>query len=300
MQMQPAPLPRKRLRDTTYLSILVLKEVIAKMSLEFSPANTFLYSVADISRTIQVFDLKNVIEEPDDYQYPLARMECNAKIRIFVCYMTTNEDSSNFAEQQLFIRVFAIILKLKALASALHGRFLKEPFYNTVAFGMLSRQFLVLHPNHICSGNFNDTICDKGFSIEGGSRSVKKGHSDSNDEKQKGKCPRYQEKFPGRLRFNMAPLCCEHGAAISLVPKPVASAIARYPVTTKSGTKYLATVASYQCYDFSRIPKTIEWRAKIRPQSEAESAFHPYRGCVRPTTPQRYIRATTHSTTSLC
>ncbi|KAJ1353536.1 RING finger and WD repeat domain-containing protein 2 [Parelaphostrongylus tenuis] len=49
-------------------------------SLEFSPANTSLFSVADISRSIQVFDLKNVIEEPDDYQYPLARMECTAKI----------------------------------------------------------------------------------------------------------------------------------------------------------------------------------------------------------------------------
>ncbi|VDP12921.1 unnamed protein product [Heligmosomoides polygyrus] len=49
-------------------------------SLEFSSADNSLFSVADISRTIQVFDIKTVLKEPREFHYPLAKMDCNAKI----------------------------------------------------------------------------------------------------------------------------------------------------------------------------------------------------------------------------
>ncbi|WKY15245.1 hypothetical protein Q1695_000602 [Nippostrongylus brasiliensis] len=49
-------------------------------SLEFSPADNTLFSVADISRTIQVFDINTVMEEPTEFHYPIAKMDCSAKI----------------------------------------------------------------------------------------------------------------------------------------------------------------------------------------------------------------------------
>ncbi|KAK6031355.1 WD domain, G-beta repeat protein [Ostertagia ostertagi] len=49
-------------------------------SLEFSSADNSLFSVADISRTIQVFDIKTVLKEPLEFHYPIAKMDCNAKI----------------------------------------------------------------------------------------------------------------------------------------------------------------------------------------------------------------------------
>ncbi|KAK5978297.1 E3 ubiquitin-protein ligase RFWD2 [Trichostrongylus colubriformis] len=49
-------------------------------SLEFSSADNSLFSVADISRTIQVFDIKTVLKEPNEFHYPIAKMDCNAKI----------------------------------------------------------------------------------------------------------------------------------------------------------------------------------------------------------------------------
>ncbi|KAK6055553.1 WD domain, G-beta repeat protein [Cooperia oncophora] len=49
-------------------------------SLEFSSADNSLFSVADISRTIQVFDINTVLKDPTEFHYPIAKMDCNAKI----------------------------------------------------------------------------------------------------------------------------------------------------------------------------------------------------------------------------
>ncbi|KJH41740.1 hypothetical protein DICVIV_12284 [Dictyocaulus viviparus] len=58
-------------------------------SLEFSPANSCLFSVADISRAIQVFDIRNILEQPNEFHHPVAKMECDAKIRNIqdMCHM---------------------------------------------------------------------------------------------------------------------------------------------------------------------------------------------------------------------